>query len=379
MEVSKIRFRLTSALCAGLVAASVLLPGMSAIAADPLFSPQALERAMLDLYCQFPGQDPAACPQDKQPPHADFDSNPADPNAPSNPQSPGLSANDKSIWALEIFDQASQLDTDGFNDVITHMAADYRQHPEHRLALELVLSSISVMHSADVNGGKDDHTADAVRERLREELTNIRQRNTVITVMDDVLLAFTLAYAFEFGRGIVSGGRTLWETGGEGLTKLQKFKNVGRMVIDSDKFAKDIVKKKKLLVFAAGVGLGLADAAIQAFQTFKIDPRHVLEPVQGDIVHSDGVQAASERDELRGMMKDTPDELKMRGQAYRLRMAVVDKDVSGIQSEMEHLYTVAAQFRPQMDPIAQDLTEIRKNIAQLGLKLDGMEIRGGLN
>lgn len=338
---------------------------------------------MLDLYCQFPGQDPAACPSNVQPPApTDFNVNPADPNAiipATSPQTPaGLSTNDKAVWALEIFDQASQLDTDGFNDVVTHMAADYRQHPEHRLAIELVLSSITVTHSADVTGEKD-HTADAVRERLREELTNNRAHNPVITVMDDVLLAFTLAYAFEFGKGVIGGGRTLWETGGEGITKLQKFKNVGKMVIESDKFAKDVVSKRKLLVFAAGVGLGLADAAMQAFETFKVDPRHALEPVQGDIVHSSGVRAASERDELRAMMKETPDQLKVHAQAYRDRMPLIDKDVTRIQSEMEHLYTVAAQFRPQMDPIAQDLTEVRKNISQLGMKLDGMEIKGGLN
>jgi hypothetical protein len=314
-----------------------------------------------------------------QPPAA-----PVGPVAPGTPGTPGqppatpqLSASDKATWALEIFDQASMLDTDGFNDVMTHLAADYRQHPEHRLAIELVLSSISVEHSVDVSGTAD-HTADAVRERLREEITNIRQRNTLITVMDDVLLAFTVAYAFEFGKGILNGGRTLWETGGEGITRLQKFKNITRLVVDSDKFAKNVVGKRKLMIFAAGVGLGLAEAAVQAFQTFKIDPHHLLEPVQGDIVQSAGVKAAADRDELRAMMQETPDQLKAHAQAYRDRLPQIDKDVTQIQSEMEHMYTVAAQYRPQMDPIAQDLTETRQKISQVGMKLDGMDLTGGL-
>jgi hypothetical protein len=367
----------------------LLAPLSGARASNPMFSPQALEKAMLDLYCQFPDQPAGVCAQVASlPANPAAAANPAAP-APSGPAAqPGLSSSDVAVWALEIFDQITLLDTDGFNDVMTHLAADYRQHPEHRLAIELVTGSVSVEHSVDVLCKTDseqdpnchgDDTADAVRERLREELANVRKRNTVITVMDDVLLAFTVAYTFEFGRGVISGGRSLWATGGEGMGKLEKFKAVVRMVVTSDKLAKDVVSRNKLMIFAAGLGVGLTQAAIQAWSTYKIDPRHLLEPVQGDIVSDVATRAASERDEIRAMLKDTPDQLKARAQAYRDRMNQMDKDVTSYQSQMEHLYNVAAQYRPQMEPVAQDLTEIRNKISQLGLKLDGLEIGGGLN
>lgn len=362
---------MTSLLCLGLMTCSSLAP-LSRAQAGSLFSAQTLERSMLDLYCQFPGQ--TDCPQvPAARPTSDGQGAQA-----GQPPANTLTAADTAVWALEIFDQIAMLDTDQFNDVMTHLGADYRQHPEHRAPIELVLSSMAVQHSVDVTGPSDP-TADAVRERLREELRNIRQRNPLISVMDDVLLAFTVAYIFEFGRGFIGGGRTLWASGGEGISRLERFKNTAALVVKSDRVAKNFAKRNSLKIFAAGLGVGLAQAAIESFETYKIDPQHLLEPIQGDIVHGAGVRAAADRDELRAMLRETPDQLRSHAQAYRDRINVIDREVTQIQSEMEHLYNVAAQYRPQMDPVAQDLTETRQKLAQLGLKLDGLELGDGLN
>lgn len=361
--------RITSLLALAIVASTAVLP-VSAARAGSDFSAEKLERSMFDLYCQFPDQ--KNCPKSATPANPD---NPAqgDNSTPSSPN--GLSSADTAIWALEIFDQIAMLELDPFNDVMTHLSADYRQHPEHRQAIELVLSSAGVPHSADVTG-QNDHTADAVRERLREELSGNRKRNPVITVMDDVLIAFSAAYLFEFGRGFIPGARSLWATSGEGVTKLKKFGDVVRYGLKVDVIAKGAVKSNSLKIFAAGLGVGLAEAAIQSFRTYKIDPHHLLEPIQRAIVQAGAVKAAAERDELRAMTGESDDKLRAHADAYRKRMPEIESDAKQIKSEMEHLYEVAPQCRPQMDPVAQDITEILQKLAQLGLKLDGLDLQG---
>ena len=314
-------------------------------ASDSLFSPEAIKSSMIDLYCKYPEQPAEMCPAKKN-------------------GTPPSSAQDTQYWALELFDQIAMMDADPYNEVMSYFQAEYRLHPEHWTAIETVLTSVSVPHSSDVNKDRPDHTADAIRARLRAELAQTAVKSDpVVVVLDDLLYAFSMAYALEFGRGAVRGGMAFWETRGQGLSQSIRFKQVAQWFFENDKVATRAVGLRKLAVGAAGMGLSLTELALEAVRTDKVNPIHLLEPVQTDIVRRLGIQFDSTRGEIHAMRSERPEELKKHAVAYFARAQQMVQEVSDLKSQWEHMKKVAefchATFgRPELNELTEDLQKL---------------------
>lgn len=290
--------------------------------------------------------------------------------------SPPLTEADKSEYALDVLDEILLLPTPLFNDVILHAMADYRQHPEHREAIERLAASVAMDRSTDAG-------ADALRRTFREDLAANPTVSFVQTVLDDAVIAFGAAYAFQFGRGIWRGVRGVDSTG------ITRFKAIRRYV----SYSMFKLKKARFATFGVGSAAGLAQAVAQSFESRKQDPRRMLSAVQcGDsadrcqdtpadarsVACAAAVEAASMRDELRRMVGESPETLRANNEAYRSRITEMDNAVTRMQREMEHLYDVAPHCRSRLEPIADDLTEVRKNVPVAATKLDRSDLGGGM-
>jgi hypothetical protein len=404
------KVKMTAAFLAFVLTASSTLVFPSPVRAEAMFTPQTLKKAMLDFYCQFPGQPAeagckegtpgAGLPAQLKDMSVMLDTRPA-PERMTNPGELiwGRTTADQKIWALELFDQILALDPDHFNETLKDLSDDYYAYPEHRAGIELLLSMVDVQRSAGVNG-IDDHTADAVRERLREELYGRRHESKftqILTRAFRVLLVATLV------RGAVVGpykGFKVWRSGGLGLSRLEQTKEVLRATIEGFKINEPgvgfkgnikalargefksvllaFVKDKRIQLMAAGTTWALVDMVRDSFRTFKMDPHHVLEPVQAQILEDAGREAAYQRDEIRAMLQENDAELGPHSQAYRERLLSIEKSVTKVTRELGHLYEVAAQYRPIMEPIAQDLTEVRQKSKELLTRLNKLEVMENL-
>jgi hypothetical protein len=183
-------------------------------------------------------------------------------------------------------------------------------------------------------------------------------------VLDGALKAFTAAYFFGFGKG-------LWQSRGQGLSRLERF---GKAMKAGT--ARVWGRRNVLIIGGAGSAAGLLHAAYEHLQTRKLDPIAQLSSIQAEALLDIGTRVAAWRDELRGLSQDA--RLLERGAAARARLTEIEGEVSGAAREVEHLAQAAPQFRSRMQPIAEDISEIRTLISRLGMRLDVSEFDQGL-
>lgn len=386
------------------IAATVAQPRMAH--AGEKFTPQKLKKAMLDLYCQFPDQPAEAGCKPGTPgapvPPEQAPSGPADPTAvldtrpvpqeltEAGKQIWSLTTADQKSWALLLFDKILELNPDQFNETIKDLSLDYYAFPEHRAAIELLLSMIDVRYSAGVKGFHDegDNTGDTVRERLREELYAARRtQSNTIRVLDHAFSVFVFGSLMRgAGVGLYRGykGFQVWRSGGVGLST----KKIIRGAFDSLKYSTEgtgikataralagmqfkaalfaLIKDKKLQLVAAGSTWGIVDIVMDSSRFYKVDPRHVLEPVQAQIIEDGGRDAAFMRDEVNAMNQESDQDLRLHVETYRKRLLEIDRAIVKHSQELGHLHQVVPNYRPQMEPIAQDLWETQQGV--LGLR-----------
>jgi len=249
---------------------------------------------------------------------------------------------DKLEYADSISELVSYLDPTPFNDVVGHMAADYGTNPTHRGAIEAIVSRLHA----------------AVLPQLRAQ----SEQSALTTVVDDVFKAWTVAYAFGFGKGV-------WKSRGSGLQGLERFKYVVTSI------SANLPKSTREHLIAAGVGgaVGVAHAVYLHLQTKKLDPARVLLDAQAGVAQNLGVKTAQARASLTrySRMQQIPSAEQA---TVRTLIQTLDPELRETQDELTHLYDAAPPLRPQLSPIADDLRAARGLVGRIGLKLDGNEL-----
>jgi hypothetical protein len=304
--------KLTTALVLTLCASFVLTP--VAQARSSVFNPDELEAAIINFYEIHAGTAPGSA---------------------------DLTDIDRQEMADALADMVAILKPTQFNDVVGHLAVDYRQNPEHREPIEQLSYRIY--------------------EKILPELEERREGHPVITVIDDVFLAFSLAYTFGFGKG-------LWRSRGSGLTGIARFKHVVKTI--STNLPRG--RRTSLALLGIGTTAGVIHAVYNHLETKKLDPKDLLSSTQDGVVTDLATKIAALRDELKAI-KDA--DLEADPARYRTRLTEAEKTLMSSQKEMEHLYTAASQFRSRMQPIAEDLVSVRAQLSRLNAKLDLIELR----
>jgi hypothetical protein len=257
-------------------------------------------------------------------------------------QGADLTEADKLEYADSVAEMVSILDPTPFNDVVGHMAADYGSNPAHRPAIELILTRL---HSA-------------VLPQLRAQA----EHSAVMTVLDDVFKAWTVAYAFGFGKG-------LWRSRGSGLQGIERFRHVVTTV------SANLPRTTRQHLMAAGIGAGagIGHAIYLHLQTKKLDPSQILRDAQSSVVQRLATQTADARAEL-SRYAGLPEIASTQRETVRALLQRLDPQLRSAQDELSHLYDTAPHLRPQMSPIADDLRAARGMLGRVSLKLDGDEL-----
>lgn len=259
------------------------------------------------------------------------------------PEADGLTEADKLEIADSLGDMVAVLNPNQFNDVLGHLAADYRQNPDHRVPIELLL--------------------DLTYRKIAPELQHDREKHPVITVIDKVFLVWTIAYTFRFGKG-------LWRSRGSGLKGLERFQHVVKTTV-AELRVKNPGEFRRIL--AIGAGIGVAEVIYDYLSTKKLDPRHMLSETQADIVRELAQKMADARKELKTLFtlsKSDPARFRAGAAASRARLAAIDGLASKAQPELQHLYDAASQLRATMEPIAADLRSVKSYLERIGGLLD---------
>jgi hypothetical protein len=275
------------------------------------------------------------------------------------------SASNRDSYAVIVFDEILRLPNRQFNNVLLHVMADYRKHPEHRDAIERIAVASRTLRSSDP-------AADALRESFRGELVHHRVIEFADTMLKDALTAASLMSFFQFGRGFYAGMRSE----AEGMLK---FKTVYRMV------RKSTTSRTALLQIAAAAGAGLhagmvhaaydqlADETFEAISEVKWDPGQMLRVVQSDLVREAAVRAAKLRDEMRTLSRLQGTDFEQKAPELRGRLAVIDTQVDEDTTAMSHLSDAAPEYRSRLELVADDLMETRTLTNRLGSRLDLFE------
>jgi hypothetical protein len=380
--------------------------------AQSLFSPATLLQAMQDFYCQFPGQPAdAGCPAGTpgaQPATPIIDPKDLDKALDPRPAPSGLSQANQMAWklttadqkilALEIFDDIVALDAERFNETMLDLGRDYYLYPSHRAGIELLLSMIDVQRSAGVYG-TEDHSADAVRLRLRQQITGIRHQSKLDTVLHR---AFHVVWLAGLVRGMAVGpykAFKFWRSEGRLLGARDALMGAARQFGKGFIYTSEegigirgnvramfngefrgallnFVGDKRVQLFAAGAAWGAVDLILDSFKTYKVDPHHVLEPMQAQIAEDAGLLAAKELAEIKAMAALPDAALNSQQDALRKRLNEIQADYVRIDSELGHLGQVAEYLNPRLEPVAQDLVDINGLAPEIQLRLDRLEMAG---
>jgi hypothetical protein len=272
-------------------------------------------------------------------------------------------------YSVTVMDRMVLLPTIKFNEVAVAMMVEYRQHPEHRAAIEGLVSALDVETKSPSDKG-----ADAVRAKVREEIRGNPTHAFIRTVIDRAAMGVGVAFVLQGGRSLWKG---FWRTAEYESGVMARMRTIVRYTSNS-------LYRGKLQRWAVGAGVGsavgLAEATMQALETHKEDPARLLSSMQDEIVHDLAEKAAKMRDEIRSMSKEDDSSLKSHADAYRRRLTEMDNDVTAINGEMKHLFASisAADKRKAMSFVAKDLTEVRNKVAALGPRLDRFGTEGGL-
>jgi hypothetical protein len=325
-----------------LVMTSVALPAPVFAGGHSAFNPDELECTIYSYYGFFPqpGQSAASAPGAPAAPDVGI---PSTAGQSCTGYASDLTDIDRNELSDAIADEVKILSPSPFNDVVVHLAADYRQQPEHREAIEQLVSSI--------------------HNKVVEELRAQDEQHPALTILDDVFMTFTVAYTFGFGKG-------LWESRGSGLEGIARFRNA----IKSAYEGMAEVRRYRLALIGIGTAIGAAHAIFQYLETKKLDPNSVLDTTQSGVVQDLATTAASRRDEMRRDAALSPDQLRPQMQALRDRIRQVEPELTNLQNQMAHLYDAAPRYRSRMQPAADDIQAARLAISQLGSKLDDLQV-----
>jgi hypothetical protein len=316
------------------------------------FSQGNIEAYMQDYYRHM-----QVAPTSTVPSAEDPDQEPTSSGTRSTPSN-GLSNADKDEYATDVLDQIILLPVLDYNDVLNHMAADYAQHPEHRDAIERVVHAVAAEHTMDAG-------ADAARGAFRDQLSENQtpRMRFIQSILDDTVKGFMAVYAFQFGRGIWRG----LQTEAQGMMRF-------RAVVQSTVESMNQGQRARWIGATFGSTAGLVQAVYENMRPHRNDPRETLLEAQRIIVKTNAAKAAQMRDELRVLTREPDPSLSAHADATRRRITEMDNAVTSMQAEMEHLYNVAPEYRSNMEPIAQDLTEVRGKVSRMGLRLDRLEV-----
>jgi hypothetical protein len=277
-----------------------------------LFSPEVLETTIRELY--------------------DL----TDPSRKQAEEQPALSNDDLSHLCDGLGQQIAAQKAGAFNDITGHLLADWRQKPDHRSVIESILTA-SRKHAGRILAEQRS------KPRPFDPTLSNGERAGVIAMeaIDQAMNVFTALYVFEFGRG-------LWKSRGQGLTKLEFFKQSLRQASTS------ALQRRNLM--AGGTALAtIVDVAIKQLEERYQDPTDELERLRKIRVQEIAVEVAKTRDQLRGGTLP-----------HEKVQTAGDLLLNKLLPEVGHLLRSAPQLGFRIEPIAEDLEECREYLEKIG-------------
>ena len=303
---TRIIFKMLAVL-ATLVTAQPVLAG-----SGRLFSPEVLETTIRELY--------------------DL----TDPNRKTSEEQPVLSNEDLASLCDGLDQQIAAQKAGAFNDITGHLLADWRQKPDHRRVIEALLAA-SRKHAGQVLAEQRS------KPRPFDPTLSNGERAGVIAMeaLDQTMNIFTALYVFEFGRG-------LWKSRGQGLTKLEFFKQSLRQASTS------ALQRRGLI--AGGTALAtVVDIAVKQLEERYQDPTDELERLRKIRIQEIALQVVKIRDRLR--KGELPHEQVQ---------ASGDLLLNKLLPEVGHLLRTAPQLGFRIEPIAEDIEGCQGHLEKLG-------------
>lgn len=229
-------------------------------------------------------------------------------------------------------DEISILKPISYNSVIAHLAADYRNYPDHRSAIASILQN--------------------TQSNVYEELKADKEESGIVMVIDNIFRVWTASYAFGFGKG-------LWKSSGSGLKGLKLFQHT------VEKVAENLPKGKNAYatIAAGGITLGITEIVYHRLETKRLNPTMILYSMQEEIMndlaliaHQSLLQAKTTTSEQAETVQKLSDNLKT------------------LKTEVAYFYKNAPQLRAKVQFIAEDM----QSLEQILLQLDSNELVQGM-
>lgn len=212
-----------------------------------------------------------------------------------------------------------------FNDLIGHLLADYRHHPENRAAINALIAEVRDVSAAELRpAGKDQW---------------------IQTVIDDTFTAWAAAYAFGFGKG-------LWKSRGNGLGTLPRF----REAISHAGAHIPLHLRTKLGITAAGASTGALHVVLNGLEIRKADPEHLLEAVQKDLLNDLQDQVTELSNALHSLGKSAAPK---RGR----KLDQLERAAQRIQSEAAAIHQTSPRLHGRLSLIFEDLQTLEAGIS----------------
>lgn len=246
---------------------------------------------------------------------------------------PRIAALTTDVVAKTIAAKVYALPPADFNDFHSGLLVNYRQKPQDRIAIEKLFGY--------------------TREKVALELREYKAQHPVFTIINAVFAAWTVVYVFGMGKGFYKA----------------KIQRAGRWIDVARAVEKELTftAKEKALLYGSGLAIGVAQVAIQSFETHRLDPAVLLSATQDDVVTDLQKRMVAARDEfdlLTDEMVDRyPEQVKgsLRG---------AQDEVNEIKAQMQHMSEAAPQYRSRIDLIFQDLIETQLKIFKMQLKFN---------
>lgn len=235
------------------------------------------------------------------------------------------------------------LPPESFNDLLGHLGSDYWHHPENRQAIGALLERLT----------------EAVRPELEAQ-----DEHPIHKFITDFSTAFVAAYAFGFGKSV-------WQTRGLGLKRLELFKTVLKNTLAEARLINRVYRWELL---AAGTGAGAIHAVYAELETKKRNPETFLRAIQQELLHRHATRAAALRDLL-------TEQARLGKALSEAELEAISAEAETISDEVDLLHESAPELRAcgsqTMDhvyractpPVRQDL----RQIAELLLEQESLD------
>jgi len=237
---------------------------------------------------------------------------------------------DKVELAQAIAEHISLLKPTQFNDVLGHLAAEYRQSPENRDAIGVLMLQC--------------------QDQVAAQLMADKSSSAVVTVIHDVFTVWAIYSSIGFAKG--------WVSKGAGLQTLKPFQRALQWVMKN--------RNDALLITVDGVTVGVTHAIINYLTVKKLSPRDLLAHAQQDVLYEIASMAAARLAELRAL---PPEQLKNDVAAVSKRLKEIEKEFFSFRSQLAQLKSAAPQLTERARPIATDLLAIEGLLVKLRMSL----------